>query len=299
MLNFIVNLHISIDELRNGGLMVLHKLSYDLADMGNMVYIFTKPHYPHPNIKQIPSIRKYPSILNNNAEYYHYNIPANLDLDNTISIYPEIQSGNPYKTKNNVRWILYNTNPHIEKSWNSSDIYFNFRSFKTNRKCDGVLTTADYNFDVLYDMNLSRSGYCYILHKTTPPNYMDVVKKFSAVNLTGWQKHGYDYLRSELNKYEYLILFDHNTFNATASILCGTKVINITSDGDMTPEEYYKSHPKQSYGVAHGLSQIHHADSTILMARDNVIKIANTENETIIDFVNFWKSKLKNLDNTK
>ena len=50
-LNFIINLHLSIKEMRNGGLMVLHKLAYELANRDHNVYIFSEPYYPHPNIK--------------------------------------------------------------------------------------------------------------------------------------------------------------------------------------------------------------------------------------------------------
>ena len=48
----------------------------------------------------VPTIRKNNNWLSNNAEHYDFTLPK-LDLNKTISVYAEIQGGNPYKTKYN------------------------------------------------------------------------------------------------------------------------------------------------------------------------------------------------------
>jgi hypothetical protein len=293
-LNFIINLHLSIEEMRNGGLMVLHKLAFELADKGNNVYIFTEPYYPHPNITTIPSKRKDPNWLSNNAECYDFILP-NLPLNQTISVYAEIQEGNPYKTKHNTRWILYNTNHQIESTWGENDIYFNISNFKTQRKStEGMLRVEDFNFNLLYDENKKRSGFCYILHKNTPQNAEEFLKFFNATNLTGWQKKGYDHLREELNKYEYLLLFDHQTFNAIMALLCGTKVINLLPNPPISPEEYRREHSNRRFGLAQGLSDITYANETIDLARPHIESIAKENDKYVNDFIKFWENKLKN-----
>jgi len=293
-LNFIINLHLSIKEMRNGGLMVLHKLAYELANRGHKVYIFTEPYYPHSNINVIPSTRKNPNWLSNNAEHYSFSLPE-LDLSKTIAIYAEIQEGNPYKCNNVVRWILYNTNNNITNTWGENDIYFNYGTFTSNKPTIDQLKVTDYNFDKLYNTDNQRSGFCYILHKNTPTNGEQYIKEvFNATNLTGWQNQGYDYLREELNKYEYLLTFDHKTFNAISALLCGTKVINLFPNPPVSPEQYREENPLQKFGLAQGLSDITYANETIHLAKSHIESIANDEYKSIDNFVKFWQENLKN-----
>jgi hypothetical protein len=290
-MNFIINLHIAIEEERNGGLMVLHKLAYELANKGHNVYIFTKPYYPHPNIQVIPSQRKFPNVISNIADYHNFTLP-DLDPENTISIYAEIQPNNPYNTKHVVRWVLYNVDSQIEDTWGENDVYFNFGNFTSKKPTIDQLRVTDYNFDKLYDEGKNRSGFCYILHKNTPQNAEDFLKFFNATNLTGWQQKGYDYLREELNKYEYLLMFDHKTFNSVAAILCGTKVINLFPNPPIPPEQYRDENPLKKFGLAQGLSDITYANETIHLARPHIESVAKTEDKTVEGFIEYWKKEI-------
>ena len=293
-MNFIINLHLSIKEMKNGGLIVLHKLAYELASRGHNIYIFTEPYYPHSNITTISSKRKNPNWLSNNAEHYEFSLP-DLPLDKTISVYAEIQEGNPYKTKHNTRWILYNAQYQIENTWEKDDIYFKYMdSFTTQRLSKGLLKVTDYNFNLLYNENKKRKGFCYILHKNTPQNAEEFLKFFNAVNLTGWQNKGYDYLRKELNKYEYLLLFDHKTFNSTAALLCGTKVINLFPNPPIPPKQYREENPSSKFGLAQGLLDITYANETIHLARPHIESQAKNDDETIEKFISYWQKKLSN-----
>ena len=291
MLNFIISLY--LPHARNGGLMVLHKLAYELANRGHNVYIFTKPVYPHVNIKIIPSIRKNENFIDNNSQSYKFTLP-NLDFSKTISIYPEGQIGNPYNTKYVTRWILYNTKDNIENTWDKNDVYFNYETCKSKKPTIGQLKTTDYHFDKLYNENQKRKGFCYILHKNTPQNAEEFLKFFNADNLTGWQNKGYDYLREELNKYEYLLLFDHTTFNSTAALLCGTKVINLFPNPPLPPKQYREENLLQKFGLAQGLSDITYANETIHLARPHIESQAKNDDETVEKFISYWHKKLSN-----
>ena len=291
-LNFIINITIPLSETRNGGLMVLHKLAYDLASRGHNAFIFTEPEYPHENIHVIESERKEGWHVTNNMEAYSY---ADLEFpeDKTIAIYPEIQTGNPLGTKHVMRWILYHTNPAIEETWSASDVYYNFGNFRCSRECQGVLRTVDYKLEVLYDENLGdRKGFCHILHKETPRDAEYLLNKFNSTDLTGWQKKGYDYLRKQLNEHEYLLLFDNKTFNAVAAILCGCKVISLQPDPGVSPLEYRKLNEAKRYGVAYGLSDISHANDTINFVPYHIKQMSDKQERGIDDFVGYWENRL-------
>ena len=289
MLNFIINLY--IPHTHNGGLMVLHKLAYELANRGHNVYIFTKPVYPHVNIKIIPSIRKNENFINNNSQSYKFTLP-NLDFSKTISIYPEGQIGNPYNTKYVTRWILHHTKNNIENTWGKNDVYFNYGTFKSKKPTIGQLKISNYYFDKLYNEKKDRNGFCYILHKNTPQNAEEFLKFFNATNLTGWQNKGYDYLREELNKYEYLLTYDEKTFNSTISLLCGTKVIILPTTPTHSPEQYREQNLNFKFGLAYGFSDITHANKTIHLARPHIESIAKEEYKSIEGFIEYWKKEI-------
>ena len=165
----------------------------------------------------------------------------------------------------------------------------------SSSKIKSRLRVTDYNFNLLYNENKKRNGFCYILHKNTPNNGEEYIKEiFNATNITGWQSKGYDYLRKELNKYEYLLLFDHKTFNAEAALLCGTKVINLGYHTTFTPTKYKELNPTRKFGLAQGLSDITHANETIHLARPYIEEIAQNEEKTIEDFIEFWQEKITN-----
>ena len=86
-LNFILDLFFPLEKMLTGGLVVLHKLAYKLAEKGHNVFIFCEPEYPHPNIKTIRSEVKTEEnsfIINYSWESFNY------PVKNTVAIYPQI-----------------------------------------------------------------------------------------------------------------------------------------------------------------------------------------------------------------
>ena len=49
-LHFIVQIGVGFGEVLSGGVLVYHKLAYEIANRGHKVTIFTTPQYPHQNI---------------------------------------------------------------------------------------------------------------------------------------------------------------------------------------------------------------------------------------------------------
>jgi hypothetical protein len=286
---FVIKLFLPLKQYWNGGLQVLHKLAYEIANRGYTTYIFTNPYYPHNNIKTIKSTLKSQEWVSNNFEHFNFNLPQ-LDYTKVVGIYDENQKSDPLNLNNLTRWILYDTNPNIENTWSDSDVIFNYGNFKTSYNSYKNLTITDLDISKFYSKNQSRNGFCYILHKNTPQNVEEYLKPFNATNLTGWQNKGYDYLQEELNKYEYLISFDHITINSIIALLCGTKVINLNPT--TSPEDYRKNNILQQFGLAHGLPDITHANNTINLARDHITNHILLQNQTIDNFIKFWEQEL-------
>lgn len=307
-INFLVGVHTPFATSLTGGIVAMHKLAYELANRGHNVYVFCKPEYPHENIRVIPStlVKGEGFVEWFTWEKFSYN------HDNTVSIYPQITRGNPFNTKNVVRWVLYDTQQDIENSYGVNDEYFNYGDFKTFRKVDyKQLTVLDYNLDKLYQTNFGkRKGFCHIIHKHTPPNGLDIFDNLNSVDLTNWKVNGaYDYLREELNKYEYFLTYDQKSFYPLAAGLCGTKSI-ILNPGhqyeftdtastiyedhykNMTPTEYRIKNPLQMFGVGYGWDDIQWANKTIDMVRDHIVELEKIDKKSVDNFVNYWENKL-------
>jgi hypothetical protein len=307
-INFLIAIHTPFSHALTGGIVAMHKLAYELADRGHNVYTFCEPEYPHKNIRVIPSTIKRQEGF---VEWYDWE-PFFYNLSNTVSIYPQIARGNPFNTQHVVRWVLYDTEPDIENAYGPNDVYFNYGNFKTFKDVEyRPLTVFNYNFDKLYQTNYGkRKGFCHIIHKHTPPDGLEVFQNINSIDLTNWKTKGaYDYLREQLNQYEYFLTYDQKSFYTLAAGLCGTKSIILNPgqqyefagnaltmdeeyDNILTPTEYRLKNPIQMFGTAYGWEDIQWANNTIGMVRDHLMELDKIDKKTIDGFVRYWENKI-------
>jgi len=277
-------------ESWRGGDLVMHKLAYKLAERGQRVVIFTEPVFPHENISFTPS------TYIDDRTFWSLSEIIQFPLNETISIYPQIQPGQPLNTKFNARWFLSDdlNHPWIESE---DDAYFNFSTWKTDRPTQ-YLKAIHYNFENLYKTNNGkRKGFCHILYKYTPEDYESILKSFNSENLSDWHdKGGVSYLREKLNEYEYLITFDKHTAMSYLPGLCGCKTIIYNADEhiewkNMTPKEYRLKHPHRKYGCAFGIEDISWANKTIDLVPDHLKEMQKEDDKTVDNFIEFWEKK--------
>ena len=297
-LTFLVEVHVTppLDlskgkESWRGGDLVMHKLAYKLAERGQRVVIFSEPTFLHENIFFIPS-------TNNDDGMWVLNESIQFPLNETISIYPQIQPGQPFKTKFNARWFL---SDDLNHSWieSENDAYFNFSTWKTDRSTQH-LKAVHYNFENLYKTNNGRrKGFCHFLHKYTPEDYESILKPFNSEDISDWiERGGISYLREKLNEYEYLITFDKHTAMTYLPGLCGCKTIlynavEHTEWKNMTPEEYRLKHPHRKYGCAFGIEDIEWANKTIDLVPDHLKEMEKEDDKSIDNFIKFWEKKTR------
>jgi len=297
-MKFVIDLVFGYDKLYNGGVIVLHKLAYELALRGNTVYTFCEPQYKHENIIVLP--------YDKNTVSYDWNSNlTNVDYtfsDDTISIYPEIRKGNPFGTSKVVRWILSdNLKAEIEKTYNESDMYFTYEdSFINNsnyKKSINKLTVLDDNLNNLYQTNGKREGYCHILHKNTPKNHYNILNKYNSKDLSDWKSKGmWNYLREEFNKCEFFLTFDDRTYFSIAAALCGCKSIIIPTENNkekyINPSDFRIKNPNQMVGVSYGFDDIEWTEKTKDLTRTFIIERKKINDKTIDDFIEYFKNKI-------
>jgi hypothetical protein len=313
-LNFIIELFLPLEKMMSGGLMVLHKLAYKLAERGHNVYIFCDPEYPHPNIKTIKSeVRFDPSGFIQQYEWEGFNFP----LKNTISIYPQITYHNPFNTEHVARWILYDTQKEIEDTYGENDVYFDYSNFKTFRLVPSRrLTVVDYKLNFLKITNTGkRKSFCHIIHKNTPPGGEKIFDQLNSFDLTDWKSKGvsggynpYDYLRDMFNQYEYFLTYDQKTYLSVMATLCGCKTVilnpgkpyeftpnaksEIEEISEITPTEFRINNYLQQYGIAYGWDDLQWANNTLPLVRDYISSLEKFDDKSVDSFINYWKNKI-------
>lgn len=307
-INFVMALFTPFSTALTGGIVAMHKLANHLANKGHNVFIFCEPEYPHQRIFTIPStlVSEEGFLQNYIWDGFAYN------TYNTVSIYPQITRGNPFNTEHVARWILYDTELDIEQNYGQNDVYFNYNNFKTFRKVDDrKLTVFNYYFDSLYKTNNdNRKTFCHIIHKHTPTDGAKIFELLGSKDLTNWKQMGaYDYLRDNLNQYEYFLTYDQKSFYTLAAGLCGTKSIilnpgpsyefaeNAYSQSEnyynvMTPTEYRLNNPIQMFGVAYGWDDITWAQKTIEFVPNYLKELEKIDNKTVDNFLSFWKNRI-------
>lgn len=281
-MEFIISIGVGFSQVLTGGVLVMHKLAYELANRGHKVTIFTKPEYPHTNIV----VEKNSSEDNLNFDY---------DPKNTVII-PSFYWRNNSNIKNVARWALYHTFDNGEDTIEDTDEFFNFGTFNIDTTKEvRKLTTFDYQKETFFDRGLKRNGkYCHILLKNNPTNCREIISYFNSFDLDDYKSRGcFEYLADVFNEYEYFITFDDKTFLTTAAAMCGCIPI-ILKNNNVNPIEFRLENPIQSIGVAYGIDDLKWAESTIGHVRNHIEYLEISDNKTIDDFVDFWKNKISN-----
>lgn len=279
-IEFIISIGVGFGEVFSGGVLVLHRLAYEIASRGYKVTIFTKPEYPHKNI-----------FVESNSD--ENNLNFKYDPKNTIII-PSHNWKNNSDIKNVARWILYHIDKNEMDNIDDTDIIFNYGSFKTgNYNNHKKLTVFDYHEDIFKNQQKDRyKKFCYITNKNHPDNWYDVFEnQYGAENLTNWKTKGYQYLADRFNEYEYLLTYDDKSFYTLAAVMCGTKVILLGCDG-VDNLNYKLKTPYNLFGVACGFEDIEWAEKTIHMAPLLVNELKKSDKLTVDDFIKYWEEKI-------
>jgi hypothetical protein len=280
MIEFVVGIGVNYSQVLTGGVVVLHKLAFDLAKRGHKVHIFTEPAYPHSNIVV--------------SEHSFGNI-SNIDFDpNNTVIIPPFDWKNNTNLKYVTRWALYHTSDELMQNVDKDDEIFNFGTFDipTDKKVY-TLTNFDYQKQTFYNKGLKRDKkYCHILLKNNPPNAHEIISYFNSFNLDDYKSRGcFEYLAEKFNEYEYFITFDDKTFLTTAAAMCGCKSI-ILKNNSVNPFDYRNKNKIQCVGVSYGIDDLDWAERTIGLMPEYVDFLIESDDKTIDEFINFWNKKI-------
>lgn len=262
----------------SGGIIALHKLAHNLAELGEKSYILSKG---------INS--KYKGVQINENDY------QNFDKDKTVVIYPEVVKGDILGAKYVVRWLLNTPNVIRYSIGNGkdgvNDLIFKFApAFKAydESKVLGELRAFELNLDTFVNRNEERSGMCHIVRKGIDKGLHDK----DSICLDGYESKGNQYLADIFNKYEVFISYDNACFLSAQAALCGC--LSIVVPDNLSKEEWLSKFPYFKDGIAYGLSDIPRAMRTQSNIKENLLELERKSIELIKKFISICYHKFLN-----
>ena len=257
-----------------GGAITLHRLCDILNDIGYDAYLTT-------TLK-----------LNGQTEYFMLNdkyntkVATEINTENDIVIYPEIESGNPFECKNVVRYILNKF--HLPKydntmsTWGDKDYWLYYHDlFYDNLKDKNILTILDSKLDLFKDYKIDRNiESCHTYRKRSHERDIIVpVHPQDSIEI-GFNTPD-DTLIEIFNKCKRFYSYDTETYLSTLAALCGCESV-IVPNTNIPAEEIL--HRRMTlgitYGVAYGIDDIDNAKTTQHLLRSH---FENQEKQQYID----------------
>jgi hypothetical protein len=241
-----------------GGVVVLHKLCDILLTIGYDAYL-----YPFGRFAEGPHYMVNPE--------YKSQILSELDLENDIVIYPEIQPGNPAGVKNVVRYILNRYHlPEYDNymaSWEDSDFWFYHDELWYDGLRDkNILTVRETKLNYFKNLNLERdTEACFTYRKKHHEvSNLNIIHPPDAIEIPFTISD--EELLQIFNKCKRFYSYDLETYLNVIAVACGCESI-IVPYKDVTKEEAKII----KYGVAYGLDDLEHANRTtdLLLAEMN------------------------------
>ena len=159
-----------------GGCVNLCVLFENFKNLNEEVYLAHKteqfiPGLQHYEEEDFFSLAEFPNLENS----------YQLNLNECVTIYPEVTSGNPMGSKHVVRWLLHYPDYHLghgSETWQKEDLLFAYGDWQRKKseemgyKVNGNLTPPLHiSYDIFKDRSEPRKGTCYTIRKTTSHSY--------------------------------------------------------------------------------------------------------------------------------
>lgn len=253
-----------------GGGLVLHKLCDILNNSGYDAYLFTTP--------KLNGQMDY-FVLNEN---YNTKIAKEIDAEHDIVIYPEIESGNPLECKNVVRYILNkfhlpSEDSNVMGTWNENDYWLYLHEhFYDGYRDRNFLHIIESKISIYKDYNLDRPNKsCFTYRKrSAEKDSLPIVHPSDSIEI-GYNTPD-EYLIQLFNSCQRFYSYDYETYLTQLAALCGCESI-IVPYKEIKKEELIKNLPALKYGVAYGLDDLDHANSTRHLLRDYLQELEDTQ----------------------
>lgn len=261
----------------SGGIMVLHYLAHLLANEGHESYIACKSTFPDSEA----------SVLE-----WTIGTPFNHVIDGqTMVIYPEIISDNPFKAQKVTRWILYKEGERSSPiKYGLDDYIFQYGPFHTplNRQSHGLLCIRMINAETLQNLKIKRDiPFAHIVRKGSfkNPDAFKNRRHPPRSKLLDKECHrGIQHMSNLFNRIRLVVCYDSESFWAAVAALCGCIVVIIPTKG-IPKQKFWHDFPSLKNGIAYGWLDLPRALLTRTRVPEELVKIERENLESLHSFL--------------
>jgi len=275
----------SYDE-NSGGTIVLHKLAYLLDCLGESAYICPGKVGVRNDLNLWKRFTKKLKRIEfeKSPDFETKLIKESQITKNDIVVYPEVISGNPFKAKNVVRWLLHKPGFHTgEANFGSDDLIFAFDEYAIepgyNINPENILFVLSLNSAYEQPEEECRSGSCYMMRKGDDREITH--DRLNSACLDGLSHRE---IAAVFKESERFYCYDEFTMYSQFAALCGCLSI-VQPMSFSSREEWVDKHPISKYGIAYGEDDISHAGETMHKVREYFDQLEDDSITTVRSFI--------------
>lgn len=292
--NFVIGLHLSLEDGGRGGAVVQCHLANLLRNRGFNVRLLTAWINP-------------PQLVSSNFIFAHADTdtPTDIDVssDDTIVIYCEGVHGNPFGAKNVVRWMLSelgkNAPYHMMHSWGKDEVVYYFNGEpKHSREPEKMGNIYKLLPLIYFNPNVKQTNYeprnkeCHTYRKSRYHSYTHNIHSDISQSHQIEFDNNHDRIISIFNEYDCFYCYDPLTWLAFMAPVCGCYTIVHPVEGqdkrswlsNTCLRDYMKEkNIEDIYGVGYGLNEREYAKSTCNLAKQQWDDMQHYFNVTCLD----------------
>jgi hypothetical protein len=262
-------------NINSGGQIVLYFLCHMLNKIGQKAYM-SGGSFPNVLDLDCPIKPKY----------------LDLQLDNVVTIYPEVTNGNPLNAKNVARWILYTIgiNGGSTASHGKNDLILGYQKEFSGNGCfitdENKVTLFYIMNNIYYNFNPQpRTRSCFMIRKGNRYHTQFNSHPIESIDISG---KSHKELSAIFNLCHTFYCYDPHTYYSTYASMCGCDSIIIPSDNLSKTD--WKNSIEDTYGIAYGIDDLERAGKTRPLMLDYIKNQDNSNIENTHKFVELCES---------
>lgn len=281
----------------SGGIIVLHKLASLLKDMGHDVRIWPQQKPSLYELASTDGLKKLVRWLTlrtlgrqDLASPYRLLLARHRDIKDSVTVYPEIISGNPLRSRKVVRWFLNMPGAISGRSeFGEGELFFfyqeRFNDWVLNPDKNRRLTITEVMRDTYVNENTGpRKGQCYMVRKGR--NRSLDYHENGALQVDGIP---HKELAQIFNQHKYFVCYDPYSMYCRYAAMCGCIPVVVPEAG--VTKEQWRPEVYNRYGIAYGWDDLPWAIETRPQLMELLAESERRNDELVRNFVATVKSR--------
>lgn len=274
-----------------GGIIFMHHLVHELNRMGERAFLYQALRPPEKGV--LSNFWNKISKRMTTNPLLDTPVARRNDLnESSIVVYPEVTLGNPLKSENTVRWLLYKPGVINPYSFGDNEMFFRAGPMSDLPELTGGapdLYLWKTNPTYRNQNRGNRKGVCYLIRKGKDKARIIETEAEGAIEIDGLS---HEQVNEVFNRCETFYSYDEATMYSQFAAICGCTSV-VVPGMFQSREEWVGQHPNGRYGIAYGDSptELDHARATRHLLLDDLREKEDRSLQTVQNFVRLTRER--------